>query len=585
MLTFHRAGMVAGMLFAQLVIFASPHAVLADDQAPAQTSSALSRISSFSQHGEFTRAFDEITRLESEAQRDDAHATIAREQLRVGMVQASVETASYIGDDVTRSQLLTEAATMRSEDVAPRGGGVQPDFDSLIELITTTVQPESWDELGGPGSVAPFQTGVYVDSQGTLQRVTKLTDNSLLSGIHDASQTASANLDSAKASPLRKVSLTRLEKETQLRWAVGQHPTDEMLNMAGIYEIKYLLVYPEQGEIVIAGPAGPYQANAEGRIVNQNTGHPVLQLDDMVVLLRNAITDQGKFGCAITPTQEGLKKAQEYLNATSDKPLHPRQRDAWLEGLRSAVGKQEIDVDGIDPETRVGQVIVEADYHMKRVGMGLEDGTAGVESYLDMVTVPPGGSPPPMDVLRWWFTLNYKAVNATTERNAFELQGPGVQVLCENELLDAQGGRIHTHKASTLNATFARNFTKEYDALSVKYPIYAEMKNIFDLAIICSLIEKERLADRADWGMTHFGPQGAYAVQTSPAPTDVDTIMNMRVIDKKHIIAGVSGGVSVDTSAFVTDENIQVDDYGLMSGDRQESRVPKGIAHHGWWWD
>jgi general secretion pathway protein D len=40
------------------------------------------------------------------------------------------------------------------------GGGVKADFDSLIELITTTVQPTTWDEVGGPGSVAPFETNL-----------------------------------------------------------------------------------------------------------------------------------------------------------------------------------------------------------------------------------------------------------------------------------------------------------------------------------------------------------------------------------------------------------------------------------------
>jgi general secretion pathway protein D len=35
------------------------------------------------------------------------------------------------------------------------GAGVAPDFDSLIELVTATVAPESWDEVGGPGSIAP----------------------------------------------------------------------------------------------------------------------------------------------------------------------------------------------------------------------------------------------------------------------------------------------------------------------------------------------------------------------------------------------------------------------------------------------
>ncbi len=40
------------------------------------------------------------------------------------------------------------------------GGGPQADFDSLIELITTTVAPTTWDDVGGPGSIAPFATNL-----------------------------------------------------------------------------------------------------------------------------------------------------------------------------------------------------------------------------------------------------------------------------------------------------------------------------------------------------------------------------------------------------------------------------------------
>ncbi len=39
-------------------------------------------------------------------------------------------------------------------------GGVQPDFDSLIELITSTITPTSWDNAGGAGSIAPFETNL-----------------------------------------------------------------------------------------------------------------------------------------------------------------------------------------------------------------------------------------------------------------------------------------------------------------------------------------------------------------------------------------------------------------------------------------
>ena len=40
------------------------------------------------------------------------------------------------------------------------GGGAQADFDSLIELITATIQPNTWDEVGGPGSVKEFATNL-----------------------------------------------------------------------------------------------------------------------------------------------------------------------------------------------------------------------------------------------------------------------------------------------------------------------------------------------------------------------------------------------------------------------------------------
>jgi general secretion pathway protein D len=42
------------------------------------------------------------------------------------------------------------------------GGGAQADFDSLIDLITSTVKPTSWDDVGGPGSIRPFETNLSI---------------------------------------------------------------------------------------------------------------------------------------------------------------------------------------------------------------------------------------------------------------------------------------------------------------------------------------------------------------------------------------------------------------------------------------
>jgi general secretion pathway protein D len=40
------------------------------------------------------------------------------------------------------------------------GGGSQADFDPLIDLITATIAPQTWDTVGGPGSIQPFETNL-----------------------------------------------------------------------------------------------------------------------------------------------------------------------------------------------------------------------------------------------------------------------------------------------------------------------------------------------------------------------------------------------------------------------------------------
>lgn len=66
------------------------------------------------------------------------------------------------------------------------GGGAQADFDSLIELITSTVKPTTWDAVGGPGSIAPFETNlslvvsqtqeVHEEIDDLLQQLRRLQD-------------------------------------------------------------------------------------------------------------------------------------------------------------------------------------------------------------------------------------------------------------------------------------------------------------------------------------------------------------------------------------------------------------------------
>ncbi len=68
--------------------------------------------------------------------------------------------------------------------------------------------------------------------------------------------------------------------------AAGRHPGEAMQVLAGLQRIQYVFVYPESGDLVLAGPAGDWRPGPENIIVGADTGLPVVRLDDLVVVLR-----------------------------------------------------------------------------------------------------------------------------------------------------------------------------------------------------------------------------------------------------------------------------------------------------------
>jgi len=539
--------------------------------------------------GEFAPALSLTQQVADHAERDQWMAQVAQAQAAAGMRQAALRTARMISAGDTRSQTLQQ---LPRSNPAAGGGGTVADFDPLIDLITSTVNPESWDLVGGPGAIDGFAGGVYVDAGGLMKRLPEETASGI-ENIRRAAEWAAGARDHKvrRKSTLRKVSLTRLEREVEILRAAGRDPSEAMQALGGIHKIQYVFVYPETGDIVIAGPAGDWTMDAEGRRFNAESGRPVLNLDDFVVTLRNAYQLDSAFGCSITPRQAALAQTKAFLEESAAKPLKPsaRARQTWLASLRDTVGKQDIVVDGVDPRTRLARVMVEADYRMKLVGMGLEPGVPGVSSYLSAVKLDKDGNPPPMSVLRWWFSLNYTSVTAAPGRNAFEIRGQGVKVQSENEMLTDRGERVHTGKAEEINREFTRSFTTNFNGLALRYPIYADLQNIFDLAMVSALIKAENLPQRTGWKMPHFGPETScgvpsYQPQLAVAPTQVETVINHRMLGRTRIIAGVSGGVRVRPKPLVATAAIKPASPAVATNQLQ-AKPPAALPRTAWWWD
>ena len=130
----------------------------------AQESLLAERISA----GEFGPAHEQAAAQENPARRDAWLQQVSLAQLRAGARYAALETAGDIQDDQVRTS--TYEAVAREPVGGARGGAAMADFDTLIELITSTVAPDTWDAVGGPGAIESFPTGVAVDPSGLLVR-------------------------------------------------------------------------------------------------------------------------------------------------------------------------------------------------------------------------------------------------------------------------------------------------------------------------------------------------------------------------------------------------------------------------------
>ena len=469
-----------------------------------------------------------------------------------------------------------------------QGGAAQADFDTLINLIKSTIEPLSWDDAGGSGTIQPFPGGIYIDRDGLVVRfdVNNSAELQVIRRGQFDGMFSELGQDIREESSLRKVSLVRLQRELELLRAQGRDPDAAMRNLAGIYKIQYVLVYPESGDIVIAGPAGQWTDDADGRIVHQRTRRPTAKLDHLVELLRNAFSNDPTLGCSITPRANNLLKTQQYLKNAAGKPIVAGRTEQWLSGLRDSMGRQDVEVFGVDTQTHLAKTMVEADYHMKLIGMGLVPGVPGMNSYMDNLkqAAEKTGTPQALSMLRWWFTTNYKALHATKDGQAFEIIGSGVKVLSENELIGKLGNRVGTGKSDPLTQQFASEFTKNFEQLSQQYPVYGELRNVFDLALITMLIKSEDLHTRVQWDLDYFLDENGYRVVQAVSPTAVESVISHRLVGGKTVLAGVSGGVLLDPRVVVAEDNIIHDSYGILEAEHKGNAnlsLPKAV----WWWD
>jgi hypothetical protein len=412
--------------------------------------------------------------------------------------------------------------------------------------------------------------GISIDANGVLQNAAVDATGQLQRLRAERLQAVPAELKQAVAS--RKVSLRRLEATLAKTIEAGQPLSDELRYLAGLQQIQYVLVYPEQHDVVLVGPGEGWKVDARGNLVGVSTGRPVLLLDDLLVALRTARqAAQGGISCSIDPTPEGLQRLRAYVSRlrTIGEP------QTTISNICETLGPQKITLQNMPATTHFARVMVAADYRMKRLAMGFDPAPIhGLPSYMSMVSAGKAGMNNMLP--RWWLAPHYEPLLKSADGLAWELRGAAVKALAEEDFLAADGSREHTGKASPMAQRWASQMTARFEELSRAEPVFGQLRNCMELAIVAALITKERLAEKAGCNLPVILDSGRVELDQFPAPQQVDSQASV-VRKGRNWVISASGGVQIPSWAVAEKAELAEAPAAVRA-----TAAPQGDA---WWWN
>jgi len=324
----------------------------------------------------------------------------------------------------------------------------------------------------------------------------------------------------------------------------------------------------------LAGPAQGWTVDDRGNVVGTNSAEAVLHLVDLIAALR---TKDGMLAgkiisCSIDPTPAGLKQFAR-LTRGNRSPPSPE----LLRGMEQAVGPQTITLSGVAPQSHFAQVLVAADWQMKRIGMGLVPSPVdGLTSYLELLNDGPR-STTRNSLPRWWIAYGKQPVEREADGLGWRISRPGIQVCTAAGRMDPDG-RISTQVESDPTARkWADSMTARYDRLAIVEPVFAQLRGCMDLALVTAILASSDLLAQVHLELPMLLDDRRLQLAAHRIPKNVASHASALWKGRTWVVS-VSGGVELDVPRVVNAAELQVE--------VREARMhasPQRIES--WWWD
>ncbi|MBQ9456362.1 MAG: DUF1598 domain-containing protein [Thermoguttaceae bacterium] len=327
--------------------------------------------------------------------------------------------------------------------------------------------------------------GVLIDASGMLSQASVEEMNQLRLEIKNDLDPIAKGLN--KAVQMRRVSLKKLNEEIAKAEAEGSEVPDSVRFLGGLTSIQSVVLFPEEQDVVLVGPAEGWVVGPQGVLVGKETGKPIMRLDDLVAAIQAASAqNRSVFSVSIDPTKEGLQRMSEY--ASSVNPQTPPKTIA--QGMEKALGDQTVTLNGIDEASHFAYVMAAADFRMKQISMGAtKSPVKTLPSFVSMMKNPsPNGALP-----RWWLAPNFADISRDAQGLTWSLDGGKVVTMTDTDFFDGNQIVRKGAKASDVFQQWADKMTENYDALSVAEPIFGQLRNCMDCALVGAIFAEGKV--------------------------------------------------------------------------------------------
>ncbi len=298
------------------------------------------------------------------------------------------------------------------------------------------------------------------------------------------------------------------ESQRFLKECIPDNCPEKLLQIDGMTRIVGFIVDSDNTDIILIGKK---QDNApplylENFVLALRKAWDLILFEDENGMIHRNVIDKTPIGCSIDPKKETDKKWSEFNEKYNSDGLQTiasseearkvqaefqEMANDWVEICQEY---QDVRVDGLYHNTMFSQIMVEADYYMKR----LVDGSVKLDidgfKSLTELKAEEGSSSSKISMNRFWFKPGENIFIETENEDAVFLKKSPVTLLTEEEFLNNAGIRKGKGKGDPLATEFAESFTDNYFIIKRIKPIYQELEGLCRFVAVTMLMEQRKAA-------------------------------------------------------------------------------------------